>query len=599
MGQSLSSIEAKKPPAVAVIGPFLGYRGPDAIRIVVGLPNRPDVTELVCELRPAVGEPKPLSATPTHPLYRAYSFDFTNLTPDSEHSYRFLVNGEPLPLEGGLSEADCRFHTSPVEWSADDSVIVMSCHNPFMLREGAAEDGWAMWKALGTLIDEEPGVRLLLMGGDQVYNDDIEEAGAMSALSGLSRERAEQATISKEAVEVESEWTRRFIRQYQLFWQDISYRKVLARIPSVAMWDDHDITDGWGSRPESHFFHWIKPEWNEYFRLARDAFTNYQAIRNPAQTIAGVGEAFTFFADCGGTRIYLLDLRSERRSWEKKIWSDSHRDAVFTSWKNIDSSALGNVRNVMILSPVVPFRTNFEGDDRLNWFLKIWFNLIQGYEAQKSQRRILAKRLKLLGALAVASLFLSEFTHFCDVSLRWQLTWFGTFVILTSVTVVATAFYRLAELILQQNELPKLTDDLDDGLTAACNIESFKLMMERICQMKESGRRVVFLSGDIHAAGISEILWKSGDRWHGIPQVVSSPIGYEPMPKAVEGFTTTTSEMVLDKDRPLFARNVFYTSKRNFARIFPERLGVTGALPILFYFEGHRLPLGFSDTFHQ
>jgi hypothetical protein len=49
-----------------------------------------------------------------------------------------------------------------------------------------------------------------------------------------------------------------------------------ANMPSVMMWDDHDIRDGWGSQgDESH------PEWREYYRHARDAFVAFQGARNP------------------------------------------------------------------------------------------------------------------------------------------------------------------------------------------------------------------------------------------------------------------------------------------------------------------------------
>lgn len=50
----------------------------------------------------------------------------------------------------------------------------------------------------------------------------------------------------------------------------------LAMAPSVMMWDDHDVRDGWGSQNDEHH-----PEWRNYYRNARDAFVAYQASRNP------------------------------------------------------------------------------------------------------------------------------------------------------------------------------------------------------------------------------------------------------------------------------------------------------------------------------
>ena len=57
------------------------------------------------------------------------------------------------------------------------------------------------------------------------------------------------------------------------------------------------------------------------------------------------------------------------------------------------------------------------------------------------------------------------------------------------------------------------------------------------------------------------------------------------MPKAVEGFTTTTSEMVFEEldGRKIIGRNLFYMSKRNFAKIYPRK----ELQNIEFFFEGH------------
>jgi phosphodiesterase/alkaline phosphatase D-like protein len=49
-----------------------------------------------------------------------------------------------------------------------------------------------------------------------------------------------------------------------------------ADMPSVMMWDDHDIRDGWGSHNDES-----NRGWRRYYQDARDAFVAFQGARNP------------------------------------------------------------------------------------------------------------------------------------------------------------------------------------------------------------------------------------------------------------------------------------------------------------------------------
>ncbi len=58
--------------------------------------------------------------------------------------------------------------------------------------------------------------------------------------------------------QVAAKWSRKLEKQVdeyftQLYvqrWNQAGPREMLQSIPYVAMWDDHDITDGWGSYPQ-------------------------------------------------------------------------------------------------------------------------------------------------------------------------------------------------------------------------------------------------------------------------------------------------------------------------------------------------------------
>jgi hypothetical protein len=101
-------------------------------------------------------------------------------------------------------------------------------------------------------------------------------------------------------------------------------------LPSVMMWDDHDIRDGWGTQG-----HESNPEWRAYYRQARAAFVAFQGARNPnfAQIINAEGwspplptkaiaddastqerqhEELDFTFDRGWATFYIADGRSAK-----------------------------------------------------------------------------------------------------------------------------------------------------------------------------------------------------------------------------------------------------------------------------------------------
>jgi hypothetical protein len=98
---------------------------------------------------------------------------------------------------------------------------------------------------------------LLLMGGDQIYFDSIwEDVKPLKKWVGMSRK--EQLAF-KVGVALEKEIESYYFGLYANRWlpdtrRDWGHSKpnldaadAMARIPTVMMWDDHDIFDGWGS----------------------------------------------------------------------------------------------------------------------------------------------------------------------------------------------------------------------------------------------------------------------------------------------------------------------------------------------------------------
>jgi hypothetical protein len=88
----------------------------------------------------------------------------------------------------------------------------------------------------------------------------------------------------------------------------------MARVPSLAMWDDHDICDGWGSLPAARL---DDPVGRLLFAVAREHFLMFQLGARPDRppTICPdpAGGTLTWHVSLPGLDLVAPDLRSERR----------------------------------------------------------------------------------------------------------------------------------------------------------------------------------------------------------------------------------------------------------------------------------------------
>ena len=116
---------------------------------------------------------------------------------------------------------------------------------------------------------------LLLHGGDQIYADEVVDAHPLARAWADGRnpaaDPAELAGLSGALLDAYAE-------RYLALLAQPEIAHVAARIPSLAMWDDHDIVDGWGSlRPERL----DSPVGRTLFAAARAAFLVFQLGEAP------------------------------------------------------------------------------------------------------------------------------------------------------------------------------------------------------------------------------------------------------------------------------------------------------------------------------
>lgn len=176
-----------------------------------------------------------------------------------------------------------------------------------MEREGSERN--AMWARLRDEHRRKP-FALMLHGGDQVYADEVTQGHP------LSQDWPEDmpADPSPEALaELRDHLRERFFSRYAALYAAPELAWLVARVPSLMQWDDHDICDGWGSLRRSRTESAVG---QTLFAVARESFLVFQHAATP-------GDLPPRFADPSGAhlgwriegpdlRILAPDLRSER-----------------------------------------------------------------------------------------------------------------------------------------------------------------------------------------------------------------------------------------------------------------------------------------------
>ena len=222
------------------------------------------------------------------------------------------------------------------------------------------DDKNALWKRLADQHRTDP-YHLLMMGGDQVYADSMwETVRVMRDWAALSSDAGNRAKATAQMIrEVE----RFYFDLYTSRWAQPEVAALLATIPTMMMWDDHDIIDGWGSYPEARQMSEVYQK--AIWPAAQRAFRAFQQQLMPGE-VAGAGIAaaygFTFGHVIGGIAVLAIDMRSERRLHQ--VLSAAHWEAIYR-W--LDS--LPEVEHLLIMSsiPVV-----YPGFDTLERILGLW-----------------------------------------------------------------------------------------------------------------------------------------------------------------------------------------------------------------------------------
>lgn len=169
------------------------------------------------------------------------------------------------------------------------------------------EQPYHLWEKMALNHQTEP-YALLLLGGDQLYADEI--WGKVAALDGWTALSRKNKVKRKATVQMREQMDRFYDGLYQQRWREANMSLMFASIPSVMMWDDHDIFDGWGSYPPDlqacEVFQAIFACAKRYFELFQIRSKRNISLLNPAANHYAM--AFKF----SGYHILALDNRAER-----------------------------------------------------------------------------------------------------------------------------------------------------------------------------------------------------------------------------------------------------------------------------------------------
>jgi hypothetical protein len=220
------------------------------------------------------------------------------------------------------------------------------------------------WMHLAAVHADRP-FHLLLQGGDQLYADPIwRDVRALAAWRRLPWWRRCKAPFPPEMADAVAD---DYFERYCWLWSQPQLASLLSSIPSLMMWDDHDIFDGWGSWPTQ----WQRcPTFQGIWRAARAHFALFQLGARPDELPDGFSDGrgghFAWAYRIGEVGILAPDLRSERS--RKQVMGEA-------GWSSFIAALEGmaDCRHVLLLSsmPLVTFELTV---------LERLFNLVPGHQ---------------------------------------------------------------------------------------------------------------------------------------------------------------------------------------------------------------------------
>ncbi len=268
-------------------------------------------------------EPVQADFTPENDGWVTARFD--GLQPHTRYRYTIhAADGEQLSRSGKAT-----FSTFPAPGQpVDFRFAFFSCHRPFqeirVLPAGVRVPRWLkipfltqrgtliipssmrMWQALENQLDTPESAPAFMLGlGDQLYLDD-------AWIAFTKKMRKNPDAVSDAEIRAE------FDEFYRRFWDFPVLQRVAERCPWFMTWDDHEITDGWGSHGDEE----DSPVKQKLFRNAMHSYIQHQLVHNPFVDTRKGYYAFRY----GEAGFVVLDLRRYRSAKRKILLGEEQWD---------------------------------------------------------------------------------------------------------------------------------------------------------------------------------------------------------------------------------------------------------------------------------
>jgi hypothetical protein len=248
------------------------------------------------------------------------------------------------------------------------------------------KDGNSLWKTMARKHglpgqgQDIPEVKvtpyhLLLQGGDQVYADSMWEPNladpsrTKDVMAEWLNKSWKDGNAAPATEKMRDTLEAFYFNLYTERWSQPEVKQILARIPSIAMWDDHDLIDGWGSYPAERQNCKV---YGAIWDSAAKAFSVFQQhLKDGERHPAAIGEAspdwwkqpegqkqpvkqqdrkgaFSIACQVGGVAILAIDMRSQRTS-ESQVVGATHWDEIY-EW--IEKDLADDISHLLVMSSI-------------------------------------------------------------------------------------------------------------------------------------------------------------------------------------------------------------------------------------------------------
>ncbi|GIC87268.1 uncharacterized protein Aud_003652 [Aspergillus udagawae] len=421
------------------------------------------------------------------------------------------------------------------------SFVVPSCNESMRVMfyscngwcDGAEEGEWnhlSLWKDVLRRHDEAP-FHVMIGGGDQIYNDEIYQSGPLLEWTKIEdpRERL-RYQCSRELQQACDDW---YLSNYIRWYNTEPFASALCQIPSLSIWDDHDIIDGFGSYARETM---ECPVFQTIGALAHKYYMLFQHHLPPTKWNSHIHDPY--IADPRPEPQYVLGMKPGP-------YIAAHSHSIFTRL-GARMAFLG----VDARTERTRERTNY-----LETYERLFSRVHEGLDAAARSDRPIRHLILLFG-----------------IPLAYPpLTWLET----AFEGSVGRSVQNLSQkLAIAENAINRfdgaieILDDLNDHYTSKSHQDERRYLIERIQSICATHSvRATILSGDVHLAAVGRFFTKHKGHipeieadFRFMTNIISSAIVNQPPPEAVAKLISQA-----DKIRELNAE-----TEETFFRIFRE-----------------------------